>query len=93
MLWTCSSSSVLPRRPRVVLQLVGHVEMVLDGLLAAPGDQDDVLDAGVDGFLHHVLDHRLVHQGQHFLGLGLGGREEPGAKAGDGDDGFPDVDA
>ena len=31
--------------------------------------------------LHHVLDGRLVDERQHLLGLGLRGREEPGAES------------
>ena len=41
-----------------------------------------------DGLLDHVLDGRLVDDRQHLLGLGLGGRQEPGAEAGGGDDGL-----
>ncbi len=69
------------------LQFSRHVEMVLDGVFAAPGDQGGVGDAGGDGLLHHVLNHRLIHQRQHFLGLGLGGRQKACAEAGHGEHG------
>ena len=55
-----------------VLQLVGHVEMILDGLFAATGDEHKVFYTRADGFFHDILDDGLVHQGQHFFGLGLG---------------------
>jgi hypothetical protein len=42
--------------------------MVFDGALAAAGDKDHVADAGLVGLFHGVLDQRLVHHGQHFLG-------------------------
>ena len=74
----------------VGLQLEGAVEVVLDGPLVATGDDEDVGDAARHRLLDHVLDGRLVHQGQHLLGLGLGGREEAGPEAGGGDDGFLD---
>ena len=41
-----------------------------------------------DGFLDAVLNDRLVDERQHFLGLRLGGRQEPRAEAGRGEDGF-----
>ena len=50
--------------------------MIFDGVLAAAGDEDDVLDAGRDGLLDAVLDDRLVDERQHLLGLRLGGRQE-----------------
>ena len=55
-----------------VLQLVGHVEMIFDGLFASTGNQHKVFYARADGFFHNILDHGFVHQGQHFLGLRLG---------------------
>jgi len=48
---------------QLVFQLVGGVEMVLDGALAAAGDEDHVADAGLVGLFHGVLDQRLVHHG------------------------------
>ena len=42
------------------------------------------------GLLDHVLDGRLVDDRQHLLGLRLGGRQEPGAEPGGGDDGLAD---
>ena len=47
-------------------------------------------EAGGDGLLDDVLDRRLVDDRQHLLGSGLGGREEPGAEAGGGDDSLAD---
>ena len=55
-----------------VLELVRMVEMVLDRPLLAAGDDDHLLDAGADCLLDAVLDHRLVDERQHFLGLRLG---------------------
>jgi hypothetical protein len=47
-------------RLQLGLELVGLVEMVLDGALAAAGHEDEVGDAGVHRFFHRVLDERLV---------------------------------
>ena len=69
-----------------VLELVGQVEVVLDGALLAGGDDDDLLDPGGDGLLDRVLDDRLVDQRQHLLGLRLGGRQEACAPPGGGED-------
>ena len=72
------------------LELEGSVEVVLDRVLAAAGDDDDPLDPGGAGLLDDVLDQRPVDQRQHLLGLRLGGRQESGAEARGGEDGDAD---
>ena len=62
--------------------------MILDGVLAAPGDQNDVVDARGDGLFDAVLNDRLVDERQHFFGLRFGGRQKPRAEPCDGEDGF-----
>ena len=62
--------------------------MILDGVLAAAGDQDDVVDAGGDRLLDAVLDDRLVDERQHLFRLGLGGGKEPGPQTGGREHGF-----
>ena len=52
----------------------------------AGGDDQDVLDAGLDGLLDHVLDHRAVDDREHLLGHSLGEGEEASTKTGGGDD-------
>ena len=64
--------------------------MVFDGLLAAAGDDEDLIAAGGHGFFDAVLNDGLVDDGQHFLGLGFGGGQEAGAEAGGGENGFAD---
>ena len=64
------------------------VEMILDDALVAPGDEYEMLDAGLARLVDDVLDQRPVDDRQHLLRHGLGGRQEPGAKPGDGKDGF-----
>ena len=76
-----------------VLELVRRVEVVLDGPLLRAGHDDDLLDAGGHRLFHGVLDDRLVDQGQHLLGLRLGGGQEPGAPASGREDGFADAQA
>ena len=70
------------------LELELAVEMVLDHALVAPGDEDEVLDAGLARLVDHVLDQRPVDDRQHLLRHGLGGRQEARAETGDGEDGF-----
>ena len=86
----CISSRVveLAALLEVVLELEGPVEVILEAALAPTGDHQDVGDPGADRLLDHVLDGRLVDERQHLLGLGLGGRQEPGAQAGCRDDSF-----
>ena len=72
------------------LELDRDVEVILDRVLAAAGDEDDVVDAGRDRFFDAVLDDRLVDERQHLFRLRFGGREEARAEAGGGEDGFAD---
>ena len=72
----------------LAFELVGGVVVVLDRALVAAGDEDHVADAGGIGLFDRVLDQRLVHHRQHFLGLRLGGRQKTGAEACDGEHGL-----
>jgi hypothetical protein len=64
------------------------VKVVFQSPFVAPGDHEEVVEADIHGFLNHVLDGRLVHDGEHFLGHRLGCRQEPGTESGGRDDGF-----
>ena len=77
------------RRKRGV-ELEHPVEMILDHALVAAGDEDEMLDAGLPGLVDHILDQRLVDDGQHFLRHRLGGGQDAGAETGDREDGFAD---
>src|SRR5437899_1071159 len=73
---------------QLIFQLEADVEMIFDGRLAAAGHDDDVLNARMEGLLDAVLDERLIHQRQHFLGLRFGGGQEAGAEPRGGEDGL-----
>ena len=64
--------------------------MVLDHALVAARDEDEMLDPGLPRLVHDVLDERPIDDGQHFLRHGLGGGQEPGAEAGNRENGFAD---
>jgi hypothetical protein len=51
------------------------VKIVVHGGFGAVGDDEDVLDAGIDRLLDDILDNGLIHQRQHFLGDRFGSRE------------------
>src|SRR5262249_37881751 len=72
------------------LELELAVEMVLDNALVTPGDEDEMLDTGLPRLVAYMLDHWPVDDRQHFLGHGLGGGQEPGPKAGHGENSFAD---
>jgi hypothetical protein len=57
-------------------------KVVFDRALVAPGHEDHLAHTGRVGLFHRILDQRLVDHRQHFLGLGLGGRQEARAQAG-----------
>ena len=73
-----------------VVQLVAVIEVILDRRLAPAGHEDEMLDTGGACFLERILNDRLVHHRQHFLGHGLGGGQHPGAKTGHRKHGFAD---
>ena len=77
---TILSRSVFWRDLQQVFQLEADVEMIFDRGLAAAGDDDDVLNAGMQRFFDAILNDRLVDDGQHLLGLRLGCRQESGAE-------------
>ena len=74
------------------LELIGEIEMILDARLVAAGDEDEVLDSRLARLVEHIFERRAVDDGQHFLRYGLGGGQETGAEAGDGNDGFAETD-
>ena len=56
--------------------------MILDGVLSFSRDDNDVLNPGNDALFDNVLNLRLVHDGQHFFGLGFGRRQKSRAEPG-----------
>ena len=74
-----------------VFQLVGEVEMILDHRLVAAGDEDEMLDAGGAGLIHHMLEGGPVDDRQHLFRDRLGRREKASAETGDGEDGLADA--
>ena len=72
------------------LEFVADVKMVLDRLLAAPGDDDDLITSGHHGFFDAVLNDGLVDERKHFFWLGLGGRKESRAETGGRKNSFAD---
>ncbi len=69
------------------LELGMVVEIVLDGLLAAAHDEDEVLDAGRTAFGHDVRQDGPVDDIEQVLGGGLADRQNAGAQPRDGKNG------
>jgi hypothetical protein len=70
------------------LEFVRLVEVIGDRALVPAVDEHQHLGAGSDRLLGGVLDQRLVDDRQHLLRVGLGGRQETRAHAGDGENDF-----
>lgn len=47
--------------------------MVFHGSFATSGDDDEFANAGIIRLFNGILDDRLVDDGEHLLGHGLGG--------------------
>ncbi len=73
-----------------MLQLGGVVEVIFDGRLAAPRDDDYVFNFGGQALFDDVLNSRLVYERQHLLGNDLTpvSGEKPRSQPCRGDDGF-----
>src|SRR5258708_5015789 len=71
-----------------MLELKADVEMILDRGLAAARDNDDLLYAGVNGFLDSVLNERFIDQRKHFLRLRLGSGKKARTKPSRGENRF-----
>jgi hypothetical protein len=59
------------------------VKVILDDVLAAPGDENELFDARLFCFLNRILNDRLVDDGKHLLGHRLGGWKKARSHAGD----------
>src|SRR5690606_21692613 len=68
---TLEDLGLAPPLKRLV-ELHLHVEMVFDRRLVAARHKDEVLDPRLARLINNVLDHRLVHDRQHFLRQRLG---------------------
>ena len=78
---TSCLAALLQRR----FQLERDVEMLHQPGLAAAGHHAELLDPRSPGFLHRILDQRLIDDRQHFLRRCLGRRQEAGSKASNGE--------
>ena len=70
--------------------MVLHVKMVFDGGFAGSGDDNNVLNSGMQRLFHTLLNEGFVDQRQHLLGLRLGGRQETGTQTRRREYGFAD---
>src|SRR6266571_8105323 len=70
----------------MVFELYVRIEVVLDGPFPAARDDQDVSNSAGRRLLDDILNGGLVHDGNHFLRLGLRVGKEPGAESGRGND-------
>ena len=65
-----------------MFQFEADIEVIFDGRLATPSDDNHVLNAGVQRLFNTVLDDRFIDQRQHFFGTGFRGGKETSAQPG-----------
>ena len=82
------ATKAIPKEMLTVLDLERAVEIILDRMLAAAGDEDHLLDPRGTRLVDRILDERPVDNRQQFLGYGLGCGQEAGTEAGDWEDRF-----
>ena len=63
----------------LAFQLVSGVKVVFNRPFVAARYKHHVPNARLISLFHRVLNQRLVHNGQHFFRVGLGGRQKAGA--------------
>ena len=85
-----SGSRLLPLSRRVA-ELEGLVEIVDQSRFAAASDEDQLLDSRLARLVNRILDQWAVDDRDHLLGDALGGGEQAGAEAGDGEDRLADA--
>ena len=56
-----------PLTQELVLECRRGVKMILDGAFPMTADDQNFLDTACQGFLHNILDGRLIDNGQHLL--------------------------
>ena len=56
-----------PLTQELVLECRRRVKMILDGAFPMTADDQNFLDTACQGFLHNILDGRLIDNGQHLL--------------------------
>ena len=72
-------------------KLEGHIEIIDQGILAATGDEDHLLDPRLARFVDRILDQRPVDDRDQLLGDALGGRQQARAETGDREDRLADA--
>src|SRR3954470_10663211 len=80
-----SEERVLAFALELRFELVGFVEMVLNGTLVPAGNEDHVGDSSRGSLLDRILDERFVDDRHHLLGARLRDGQEPAAKSGHGE--------
>ena len=64
------------------LQFEFRIEMIRNGVFLTAGYENQGVDTGLQRLFHSVLDQRLIDDGQHFFGNGLGCRQKTRAETG-----------
>ena len=77
-----SQQGVLTLLGELTLQNGNAIEVILKSALIATGNHQNIVQAGADSFLHHVLNRGAINDGEHFLRGGLRGGQESGAQTG-----------
>jgi len=83
-----SEQFLLAARLEKGLELDRDIEVILDRVLAAASDQDDVVDSGRNSLLDTLRADRLVDEREHLLGLCLGGGQEARTQSGSRENGL-----
>ena len=86
----CFEEFLFPGFFKLIFEVWGSVEVVLEGALGCAGDHEEVVESRVDCFFDDVLDGWSVDDRQHLFGHRFRGGEETGSKAGHREDSFTD---
>ena len=78
---TIDSNFALVFRFQQMFELKTDIEMVFNGRFAPSGDDNDVLDPGVQRLLNPILNQWFIDNRKHFFGLGFRRWQKPSAQS------------
>ena len=79
---TLGKKSKIAAAAQMLIEFCGNIKMILNRTFIPTGNNQDIITAGSNSLLHHILDNRFVNDRHHLFRLRLGYRKKTRAPAG-----------